>query len=247
MITINKMTMGFTKRTLFKDVTLSIFPKERIGLTGPNGAGKTTLFSIILGEIEPVSGNVQIQKNINIGYLPQESKFDSQKTVMEELTEGDDRIRAFMDEKRTLEDVHQAGTDRYGDVMHELEQLGIYNLEHKAEKILIGLGFQTSDFHRPISELSGGWQMRTLLAKMLTYSYDLLLLDEPTNYLDLNATLWLKEYLSTFWGAFVLISHDRVLLNDVTNYTIILERAQMMHKLLHFLTEDILMLLHLSL
>jgi len=222
------MTMGFTKRTLFKDVTLSIFPKERIGLTGPNGAGKTTLFSIILGQIEPVSGNVQIQKNINIGYLPQESKFDSEKTVMEELTEGDDRIRALMDEKRTLEDVHQADTDRYGDVMHELEQLGIYNLEHKAEKILMGLGFQISDFHRPISELSGGWQMRTLLAKMLTYSYDLLLLDEPTNYLDLSATLWLKEFLSNYQGAFVLISHDRILLNDVTNYTIILERAQMM-------------------
>lgn len=228
MITINNMTMGFTKRTLFKDVTLSIFPKEKIGLTGPNGAGKTTLFSIILGEIEPVSGNVQIQKNINIGYLPQESKFNSGKTVMEELVEGDGRIRALMDEKRALEDAHQADTDRYGDVMHELEQLGIYNLEHKAEKILMGLGFQTSDFHRPISELSGGWQMRTLLAKMLTYSYDLLLLDEPTNYLDLSATLWLKDFLSNYGGAFVLISHDRVLLNDVTNYTIILERAQMM-------------------
>ena len=228
MITINNITMGFTKRTLFKDVTLSIFPKEKIGLTGPNGAGKTTLFSIIRGELEPVSGQVQIQKNINIGYLPQESKFPSEKTVMEELTEGDDRIRALMDEKRKLEDVHQADTDRYGDVMQELEQLGIYNVEHKAEKILMGLEFQPSDFHRPISELSGGWQMRTLLAKMLTYSYDLLLLDEPTNYLDLSATLWLKEFLASYQGAFVLISHDRIFLNDVTNYTIILERAQMM-------------------
>ncbi len=228
MITINNITMGFTKRTLFKDVTLSIFPKEKIGLTGPNGAGKTTLFSIIRGELEPVSGQVQIQKNINIGYLPQESKFPSEKTVMEELTEGDDRIRALMDEKRKLEDVHRADTDRYGDVMQELEQLGIYNVEHKAEKILMGLGFQPSDFHRPISELSGGWQMRTLLAKMLTYSYDLLLLDEPTNYLDLSATLWLKEFLASYQGAFVLISHDRIFLNDVTNYTIILERAQMM-------------------
>jgi len=228
MITINNMTMGFTKRTLFKDVTLSIFPKEKIGLTGPNGAGKTTLFSIILGEIEPVAGNVQIQKNINIGYLPQESKFNSKKTVMEELTEGGDRICALMDEKRKLEDVHQADSKRYGDILHDLEQLGIYDIEHKAEKILMGLGFQTSDFHRPICELSGGWQMRMLLAKMLTYSYDLLLLDEPTNYLDLDATLWLKEFLSNYQGTFVLISHDRVFLNDVTNYTIILERAQMM-------------------
>jgi len=228
MITINNITMGFTKRTLFKDVTLSIFPKEKIGLTGPNGAGKTTLFSIIRGELEPVEGNVQIQKNINMGYLPQESKFDSKKTVMEELTEGDDRIRALMDEKRKLEDIHKADSDRYGDILHELEQLGIYDVEHKAEKILTGLGFQLSDFHRPIAELSGGWQMRTLLAKMLTYAYDLLLLDEPTNYLDLDATLWLKEFLANYSGAFVLISHDRIFLNDVTNYTIILERAKMM-------------------
>jgi len=220
--------MGFTKRTLFKDVTLSIFPKEKIGLTGPNGAGKTTLFSIIRGELEPVEGNVQIQKNINIGYLPQESNFHSKKTVMEELTEGDDSLRALMDEKRKLEDVHKADSDRYGDILHELEQLGIYDIEHKAEKILTGLGFQSSEFHRPILELSGGWQMRTLLAKMLTYSYDLLLLDEPTNYLDLDATLWLKEFLANYSGAFVMISHDRILLNDVTNYTIILEKAQMM-------------------
>ena len=104
MITINNMSMGFTKRTLFKDVTLSIFPKEKIGLTGPNGAGKTTLFSIIRGELEPLSGNVQIQKNINIGYLPQESNFHSEKTVLEELTEGDDSLRALMDEKRKLEE-----------------------------------------------------------------------------------------------------------------------------------------------
>ncbi len=227
MITINNITMGFTKRTLFKDVTLSIFPKEKIGLTGPNGAGKTTLFSIILGEMEPLEGGVQVQKNINIGYLPQESKFHSKKTVMEELTEGDDRIRALMNEKRKLEDAHKADTDRYGDILHELEQLGIYEIEHKAEKILMGLGFKTSDFHRPISELSGGWQMRTLLAKMLTYPYDLLLLDEPTNYLDLSATLWLKDFLANYQGAFVLISHDRIFLNDVTNYTILLEGAQM--------------------
>ena len=227
MITINNITMGFTKRTLFKDVTLSIFPKEKIGLTGPNGAGKTTLFSIILGDIEPVSGNVQIQKNINIGYLPQESKFASDRTVMEELVEGDNRIRGLMNEKRELEDGNKADTDRYGDVLHQLEQLGIYELEHRAEKILMGLGFKVEDFHRPIMNLSGGWQMRTLLAKMLVYPYDLILLDEPTNYLDLSATLWLKDFLSGYQGAFVLISHDRIFLNDVTNYTIILEGARM--------------------
>lgn len=227
MITINNLTMGFTNRTLFKDVSFSIFPKEKIGLTGPNGAGKTTLFSIILGEQEPVSGTAVVQKNINIGFLPQETHFDSKRTVMEEITSGDDRIKALFDEKHKLEDENKADTDRYGDVLHELEQMGIYELEHKAEKILMGLGFKESDFHRPIMELSGGWRMRTLLAKLLTYPYDLLLLDEPTNHLDLNATLWLKEFLRNYPGAFLLISHDRVFLNDVTNYTIILEHGKM--------------------
>ncbi len=227
MITINNLTMGFTNRTLFKDVSFSIFPNEKIGLTGPNGAGKTTLFSIILGEMESVSGNVQIQKNINIGFLPQEAHFDSARTVMDEITSGDDRIKNLLDEKHNLEEQNKADTGRYGDVLHELEQLGIYELEHKAEKILAGLGFKEEDIHRPINNLSGGWRMRTLLAKLLTYPYDLLLLDEPTNYLDLNATLWLKEFLKNYQGAFVLISHDRVFLNDVTNYTIILERGKM--------------------
>ena len=227
MINLNNLSMGFTNRTLFKDVSLSIFPKEKIGLTGPNGAGKTTLFSIILGEMEPLEGNVQIQKNINVGFLPQEASFSSDKTVLEELTEGDARIRKLMTEKRELEDTNKADTSRYGDVLEELEKLGIYDLEHKAEKILMGLGFKMADINRPVNELSGGWQMRTLLGKLLTYPYDLLLLDEPTNYLDLEATLWLKDYLSSYQGAFVLISHDRIFLNDVTNYTIILDKARM--------------------
>jgi len=227
MITLNNISMGFTQRTLFKDVSLSIFANEKVGLTGPNGAGKTTLFSMILGEMEPLAGYVQLQKNIHIGHLPQEAKFSSQKTVMEELLQGDSRIERLMQEKRKLEDDNKADTVRYGDVLHELETLGIYELEHKAEKILSGLGFQERDFHRPILELSGGWQMRTLLAKLLTYSYDLLLLDEPTNYLDLPATLWLKEFLRNYQGALILISHDRVFLNEVTNYTIILEGQQM--------------------
>lgn len=227
MITLLNLSMGFSQRTLFKDVSLSIFPNEKIGLTGPNGAGKTTLFSIILGQMEPVAGQVQIQKNINIGYLPQETQFSSKRTVMQELTEGDDRIKALLKEKRGLEETHQTTANRYGDVLNELELLGIYELENKAEKILMGLGFKQEDFHRPIEELSGGWQMRTLLARLLTYDFDILLLDEPTNYLDLAATLWLKEYLAGYQGAFVLISHDRVFLNDITNYTIILEGSRM--------------------
>ncbi len=228
MITITNLSKNFTEKALFKDVSLSIFPNEKIGLTGPNGSGKTTLFHIILNQSEPSGGSVQTQRNLRIGYLPQEAHFSSDRTVLEELTSGDDRIKKILDEKRVLEEKGRADSPRYGDVLHELEQLGIYELEHRAEKILMGLGFKTEDFHRPIVHLSGGWQMRTLLAKLLTYPYDILLLDEPTNFLDLPATLWLKDFLANYQGTFVMISHDKVFLNSVTNYTIILDYGQMM-------------------
>ncbi|MDD3374553.1 MAG: ABC-F family ATP-binding cassette domain-containing protein [Candidatus Omnitrophica bacterium] len=226
MITITNLSKNFTNRTLFNDVSISIYPNEKIGLTGPNGAGKTTLFSIIRGEMEATGGEVQIQKNLNIGYLPQETSFRSDRTVIEELTSGDDRMIVLKKEKRKLEDENRADSMRYGDVLDELEQLGVYDLEHRAEKILSGLGFHERDFNKPVCHLSGGWQMRTLLAKLLTYQYDLLLLDEPTNYLDLNATLWLKDFLSHYQGTFVIISHDKIFLDDVTNYNIVLENAR---------------------
>ena len=227
MITITNLSKNFTQRTLFKDVSLSIYPNEKIGLTGPNGAGKTTLYSIILGQMEPSGGEIQKQKNLRIGYLPQEAHFDSERTVLSEVTSGDPRITELLSEKHQMEETDQAGSLRYGDILEELERRGIYDLEHRAEEILSGLGFKPADFQRPIKHLSGGWQMRTLLAKLLVHPYDLLLLDEPTNYLDLAATLWLKDFLAQYQGTFVIISHDKIFLNDVTNYTIILENGQM--------------------
>ena len=226
MITITNLSKNFNQRMLLDKVSLSIYPNEKIGLTGPNGAGKSTLFSIILKEQEPTGGEVQIQKNLNIGFLAQEARFDSKRTVIEELVEGDSRIKALKQEQKELEDAGRADSARYGDVLHELEVMGVYELEHRAQKVLSGLGFKEEDFNRPIVNLSGGWQMRTLLAKLLTYSYDLLLLDEPTNYLDLAATLWLKDYLKNYRGTFVIISHDKIFLNEVTNYTIILENSR---------------------
>ena len=227
MITINNLSKNFTNRTLFKDVSFSIFPNEKIGLTGPNGSGKSTLYSIILGDMESTSGSVQKQKNLNVGYLPQEVKFTSDRTVMGEVTSGDSRIQKLLKEKKKLEDTDQSDTMRYANILHDLEHAGIYELEHKAAKILSGLGFKGEDLDKPVLNLSGGWQMRTLLAKLLVYHYDLLLLDEPTNYLDLTATLWLKDFLATYQGTFIIISHDKIFLNDVTNYTILLENGQM--------------------
>lgn len=225
MITITNLTKSFGKRTLFENLSLMINRGEKIGLIGPNGTGKTTLFSIILQESEPSSGSVQVQKNTRIGYLPQESSFSSANTVLSELVEGDSHIVSLKKEKEELEESGRAGSSRYGEVLHELETLGYFELEHKAEEILSGLGFKKADHHKPITNLSGGWQMRTLLAKMLVFPYDLLLLDEPTNYLDLNAALWLKDYLAQFRGTFIMISHDKDFLNDVTNYTLVLENA----------------------
>ncbi len=227
MITINGLSKGFTGRTLFKDVSLSIFAGEKIGLTGPNGSGKSTLFSIILGQMESTGGSVQMQRNLNIGHLAQEAHFASTQTVLDEVTSGDDRIKKLLKEKHQLEDDNKADSMRYGDILQELEAAGIYELENKAERILTGLGFKEEEFHKPVNTLSGGWQMRALLAKLLLYPYDIILLDEPTNYLDLHATLWLKGFLATYPGTFVIISHDKIFLNDVTNYTIVLENGQM--------------------
>ena len=210
---------------LFENISLNINEGEKIGLIGPNGAGKSTLFSLILQECESSSGMVRLNKNVRVGYLPQESSFKSEHTVLFELTEGDQQVVKLKKEKERLESANQADSKYYGEVLHELETLGFFELEHKAKKILSGLGFKESDFNRPITELSGGWQMRALLGKLLTYNYDLLLLDEPTNYLDLNAALWLKEYLADFRGTFIMISHDRAFLTDVTNYTLILEHG----------------------
>ena len=227
MITLTNVSKNFDERMLMDNVSLSIFPNERIGLTGPNGAGKTTLFHLILGDMESTDGSISIQKGIKIGYLPQEAHFDSSRTVMEEVTSGDAEIQRLVDEKHKMENDGLCAETRYGDILERLEALGIYDLEHKAEKILSGLGFKEFEFHKPVNQLSGGWQMRTLLAKLLNYNYDLLLLDEPTNYLDLGATLWLKDYLGKYPGSFVMISHDKVFLNEVTNYTIVLENGKM--------------------
>ncbi|MFH0941210.1 MAG: ATP-binding cassette domain-containing protein, partial [Candidatus Omnitrophota bacterium] len=222
---INNLTKAYGKKTLFAAISLNINRGEKIGLIGPNGVGKSTLFHLLLGDSEPSAGTIQVQRNVRIGYLPQELSFHSEYTVLQELTQGDETIVRLRKEKHELEENKEAGSLRYGEVLHELEVLGYFELEHKAEKILMGLGFKKADFNKLITHMSGGWQMRTLLAKLLVYNYDILLLDEPTNYLDLNAALWLKDYLKSFDGTFVMISHDKDFLTDVTNYTFILEHG----------------------
>ncbi len=225
MIAISNLSKNYGRKVLFQDISLGINAGEKIGLLGPNGSGKSTLFAMILGETEPSAGEIRVNKNTRIGYLPQEASFHSEHTVLGELLEGDAEINSLNKEKEELERTNRADARRYGEILERLEGLGYFHLEYKAKKILAGLEFKENDFSRPIKELSGGWQMRVLLAKLLTCHYDILLLDEPTNYLDLNAAIWLKDYLTGFKGTFIMISHDKAFLNEVTNYTLILENG----------------------
>ncbi len=223
MIFLNNLSKTYGQRTLFKNFSLTIDRGERIGLVGPNGAGKSTLFGLITKAIEPSSGTIQINKGVRIGYLPQEVIFDSKATVLSELIEGNQEIKQLKVKKDRLEGENKAGSAAYGKVLQDLEFLGYFDIEHRAKKILAGLGFKQSEFSKSINQMSGGFKMRLELAKLLTFHYQILLLDEPTNFLDLEAALWFKDYLLKFKGTFVMISHDRDFLTEVTNYTLVLE------------------------
>ena len=157
MIFISNLSKTLGKKDLFSKVSVTIDRGEKIGLVGPNGTGKSTLFSIILGKTDPSSGNIQINKNTRIGHLAQEASFHSETTVLSEVTSGDDQLRKLLKDKDRLEIEHKADTPLYGEILHELEFLRYFDLEHKAKKILSGLGFKKKDFSRPINNLSGGW------------------------------------------------------------------------------------------
>jgi ATP-binding cassette subfamily F protein 3 len=226
MITFAGVTHAFGARNIFVDLNLSINHGEKIGLVGPNGAGKSTLFGVMRGAIEPSKGTVQKARNVRIGYLAQESSFSSEHTVLQTVVEGDEYVQAIIAEQRKLEDENQCASTRYGEILEAVDACGYYSAEHKAQKVLAGLGFKEIDLQKKVYAMSGGWQMRTLLARLLVYDYDILLLDEPTNYLDLQAALWLKEYLRDFKGTFVMISHDKAFLTEVTNYSLVLDNCR---------------------
>jgi len=224
MLTLSGITKAYGGRTLFSDVTLQLNREDRVGLVGPNGAGKSTLFGIILGEEAPDDGKIMTERNVDIGYLPQESAPVGDETVIEIATaispefvklrrvikawEHDHPIEALHPE-----DVHDNIHDRYN-------ELNGYMVEARAKQILAGLSFRETDFDRPAKEMSGGWVMRAHLARLLTQQPDLLMLDEPTNHLDLEALLWFQQYLQGYPGAILVISHDREFLNSLIGYTV---------------------------
>lgn len=230
---LTNVTFEFGARTLIKDATWHIQPGERIGLIGYNGTGKSTILRLFVGEYLPSSGTVEKSKNTSIGYLHQDLlSFDTNDSIFEVALSAFGKILTLEKEieelgKRLEKDHDDKLLHDYTDKLHELETLGGYNIHHKTEEILQGLGFANSDLKRPYKEFSGGWRMRVLLAKMILQQPDLLLLDEPTNHLDLPSIEWLERYLQNYPGSVVIVSHDKYFLNRMVTKIVELYQQQL--------------------
>ena len=212
MLTVSKISKGFGQKTLFTDISLRLLRGERLGLVGPNGAGKTTLFSIILGDAEPDSGLIELERDTKIGFLPQESAPTGEETVAELATSVSPEMTEIY---KTLREHPSPDDEARIDAMERFVDLDGYNLEAKAKRILAGLAFRAEDFDIPAHTLSGGWIMRAHLARLLVMEPDLLMLDEPTNHLDLETLSWFQNQLKRYSGAILSISHDREFLNAI--------------------------------
>ena len=226
LVTAIKVSLHFLERTLFDEINFSVEQGERIGLVGPNGSGKTTLLRIIMGEISPDHGSVNISKGSRVGYLPQDIQETSSNSLLRsvfqsipgrlDLTEKLHRTEKALESCSNKEDQALAGK-KIAEIHHELNRIDLEFPLHEAEKILLGLGFKVDQFEMPLSALSGGWKMRAALASLLYQKPDLLLLDEPTNHLDMPSVRWLEQYLQNYRGAMILVSHDREFLNRQVN------------------------------
>lgn len=231
MLSVEHLSVEFSARPLFSDVSFVINKKDRIALVGKNGAGKSTLLKILSGHQEPTSGTVSVQNDITIGYLPQVMVLSDEHTVMQEaekafehiseMQESIERLNNQLAERTDYESAdYMALVDRFTHESERFQMMGGMNYHAELERTLQGLGFSTSDFDRPTKEFSGGWRMRIELAKLLLRRPDILLLDEPTNHLDIESIRWLEKFLAHSASAVVLVSHDRAFINNVTNRTL---------------------------
>lgn len=231
MISVESLKVEFGTRPLFEDVSFVINKKDRIALVGKNGAGKSTLLKILAAQQQPTSGNVSVQNDISIGYLPQVMVLSDNHTVIEETEKAFSHIQELKEKVDTLNEELLNRTDYESESYMELVErfthenerfqiIGGMNYRAEMERTLQGLGFATSDFNRPTKEFSGGWRMRIELAKLLLQRPDVLLLDEPTNHLDIESIRWLESFLARSCSAVVLVSHDRAFINNVTNRTL---------------------------
>lgn len=231
MVNVYNLSVSFQGDYLFENVTFQLKPGDRVGLIGKNGAGKSTMLRILAGEQEYDEGQIATDKEISIGFLKQDIDFVKGRTVLEEAYEAFVTIR---DLEQKLEHINTQLSERedyesegyhqlmidLNDIQHQYEIHGGYTYQGETERILQGLGFQREDFHMPTETFSGGWRMRIELAKLLLQNNDILLLDEPTNHLDIESILWLEDFLQTYPGVVVIVSHDRMFLDNVTNRTI---------------------------
>ncbi len=232
MLQINNLSFSIGDLDLLKNITWTIKPKKRIGLIGPNGAGKTTFLCVLTGEYELSGGSISIPKDYTIGYLPQEEIVFEEKSILDIVMTGNPEIIRIEHELKTIHDQLDANTDnpalikKLGVLEDRFALLGGYQIESEAKKILSGLGFKEGDYDRVISEFSGGWRMRVHLCRLLLQAPDLLLMDEPTNHLDLSSLEWLEDYLQTFSGTMIVISHDRFFLDRLVNEIAELEKGK---------------------
>jgi ATP-binding cassette subfamily F protein 3 len=219
LLSLNDVGFEFGARTILQNADWHIYVNERIGLIGPNGTGKSTLLKILVGEYSVTSGLVNRAKNLKIGYFHQDLQsldtFDSIHKVAMSAFEDALRIEKELEELNVKleKEITDKLLERQGDLIHEFEMAGGYEMEHKSAQILEGLGFPTAHLSRPYNEFSGGWRMRVLLARMILQKPDILLLDEPTNHLDLPSIEWMERYLSNYDGTVIIVSHDRYFLD----------------------------------
>lgn len=237
MISIDGLTVEFSGTTLFKDISFVIGDKDRIALMGKNGAGKSTLLKIIAGEKTPTRGRVTVGGGGKVGYLPQHLMVEDGRTLIEETSQAfehlfavERRIAALNDELTTRTDYESDGymklIEEVTTISEKFYDIDLTNYQEDVERILIGLGFERSDFDRQTSEFSGGWRMRIELAKLLLQKPDLLLLDEPTNHLDIESIEWLEEFLMNNAQAVMVISHDKAFVDNITTRTIEITRGR---------------------
>ena len=231
MLNIHKASIFFQGEPLFSDITFRLGSGNRVGLIGKNGAGKSTLLKVISGEIEATSGQIAKEKEVNIGFLKQDIDFEFGRTVLEESYLAFSEIIAIEKQLSFINTQLAERTDYesaeysqlivdLNDLQHQYEIIGGYSYQGTTEKILQGLGFLRADFTKLTDTFSGGWRMRIELAKLLLQNNDILLLDEPTNHLDIEAIIWLENFLKNYVGAIVIVSHDKMFLDNVTNRTI---------------------------
>jgi ATP-binding cassette subfamily F protein 3 len=221
------VTKRFGTQPVLINASFRINPGEHVGIVGPNGSGKSTVANLISGESLPDSGTISLPNNSAVGYLRQQIAAEHSSLPLLEFAEGGvAKLRQIEHELADIEKKLAGSADKagllkkLGDLQTEFEHLGGYDLRHRTEAALTGLGFRPGDTERTIGEFSGGWQMRAALTRCLVANPDILILDEPSNYLDLPAVEWLQRYLRGFKGTLVLISHDRYLLNTLTRVTI---------------------------